>query len=185
MFSEIICTLIFTLFLLICISLAVCFWIYFVRESTILKKGKDIVTLKLNATLTIEELMEKMKAELDYPEANKFYYDEKVRIVVECEYATNLIYIKDDMIHIAPQCSSSKRTYIKNIENVAILKKCIEKMLDHTAPINVVNELSSFRAERDKVLMIKIIAPMCTAFFTYFFTLISFLHLFWWVALNS
>ena len=139
-------------------SFGIGIWEFFIRHYFSSKNNKLHDGIELKEPLTIEDLLLKLRNNLDFPELIKLYYDDKVRIVAECSYSTSIIYIEDNKVYVVPKSFSSRISFSKSIENANCLRKCVEKALDHTAPVDAANAFRLFKKNRKKHTAIKVIS---------------------------
>lgn len=140
------------------VSFCFCIWEFIIRYYLSPKTNNSLNGIELKEPLTIEELLLKLRNNLDFPELIKLYYDDKTRIVAECAYSTSIIYIENNKVYVVPKGYASKIAFSKSVENSDCLRKCVEKALDHTAPIDATASFRLFKSRRNKHTAIKIIS---------------------------
>lgn len=134
------------------------------RKNIILTKYSNITGIPLHVDMQIDDLFEKLKSDLDYPELLSLSLDENKNIVAKCSYTTNMIFIKDKYVFVVPEKSLTRRGFEKGVDNGNCLKEYVTKILYPEANLNPQSSFYKFKARRKRRVIRRTLSFITIAF---------------------
>lgn len=147
-FFSAVVVILFGIFVLTCVFSWIFLDLQFFLRARALRK--PILGIPVSSDLSLENLLEKLTAELDYPDLISLTIDDKNNIVAECKNINNLIYIKDKFLFVVPYGYISTNKRLASLENGECLKEYIWKLFDPSIDLNPQNTLFKMNAKKKR-----------------------------------